>query len=255
MNKIIIDNRENAIFPYLSSLPYTKENLILGDYLISYKDGKNLCIERKTWKDLWSSILDGRFREQRSRLLEWKNNDNFVIYLIEGQLEENQDTCRKTVHRLVLVYHFAVWFSENIEDSAKYLKWLCDQNTLFKESSPLQDQISKLSSSIVKKKKDVQTPHHYLIAFLQSISGISFDIATQIIHDGNHDLKSFISFYSQTEGLALLAEKTYKTKTDKNRKLGKEKAKRILEMIGILNSTNDNDKSLHKNETMENLEI
>lgn len=234
MEKILIDNRESSIFPYLTDLKYEKTNLILGDFMIYYSNNNIICIERKTWKDLWASIIDGRFREQRSRLLEWKNQNNFVIYLIEGSCEENLKTCKSAIHRLSLIYHFMIWFSKDLKESSEYIIWLCNQNNLFKQSSPINDQISELSQSIVKKKKDVKTSNNYLIAFLQSITGISLDIALQII-DNHKSLNDFIEFYKSNEnGLEILSNKMYKIKTDKMRKLGKEKAKRIFENLGIL---------------------
>jgi ERCC4-type nuclease len=233
MEKIIIDNRETSVFDYLSSIKYERNNLILGDFMIYYPNDKIICIERKTWIDLWASILDGRFREQRSRLIEWKNEHNYVIYLIEGVLEENSKICLNAVHRLSLVYKFSIWFTKNIQDSAEYIIWLCKQNNLFKESSSINDQITNLSHSIIKRKKDAKTSDNYLIALLQSIPGMSLDIVLQII-DNHKSLYEFIDFYKKDDGFIILSNKTYQTKTNKPRKLGKEKTKKIFEMLGII---------------------
>lgn len=239
MKKLTIDYREHTIFPYLSSIDYGKENLILGDYLIRYAvEGdisKDICIERKTWKDLWSSICDGRFREQRSRLFQWKDDHHRVIYLIEGTPDENLEICQKSIHRLMLVYQFTVWFSQNAADSARYIQWLCKQETLFNESSPIDVQISELSQSMVKKKKDIQTAESYLVAFLQSIHGISYKTASQLVEAPINDLKTFIETYSGVEGLSLLSNRQIVAQSGKTKALGKDRAKRILDMMGIQN--------------------
>jgi len=90
---LILDYREHKIKEYFDKYDFSKdknlkkiefkvENLDLGDILIK-KDGKIvLIIERKTLQDLYSSINDGRYKEQKVRL---KNNynDSQIVYIIE----------------------------------------------------------------------------------------------------------------------------------------------------------------------------
>lgn len=91
MLEILIDNREtklktlfeNHLFKDKKQTPEIKySNLDLGDIVIK-KEGKILLIfERKSIPDLYSSINDGRYKEQKIRLL-----NNFplknVVYIIE----------------------------------------------------------------------------------------------------------------------------------------------------------------------------
>ena len=91
MLEILIDNREtklktlfeNHLFKDKKQTPEIKySNLDLGDIVIK-KEGKILLIfERKAIPDLYSSINDGRYKEQKIRLL-----NNFplrnVVYIIE----------------------------------------------------------------------------------------------------------------------------------------------------------------------------
>jgi ERCC4-type nuclease len=178
--------------------------------------------------------VDGRFREQRSRLFEWKNEHSHVIYVLEGHakdVDKNQETCHRSLHRLSLVYGFCVWKTVTIQETADYVVWLSRQETLFQESNPIQDQITNLSQSMVKKKKDVKTSRNYLVAFLQSLSGISYDMADQIA-DQHQDMNDFIEMLKK-ENAEHFAKKTYKTKNGKDRKIGKEKSKIIYEILGI----------------------
>jgi crossover junction endonuclease MUS81 len=64
------------------------DNLDIGDYLFKLNDENFIIIERKTIEDLASSIKDGRYREQKSRLLQHFNK-NQIIYIIEGDLLKN----------------------------------------------------------------------------------------------------------------------------------------------------------------------
>lgn len=66
-----------------------KDNISLGDFIWIYKDNEteekyvlDYIIERKKADDLASSILDGRYKEQKYRL---KNSGiTNIIYLYEG---------------------------------------------------------------------------------------------------------------------------------------------------------------------------
>ena len=71
--KIICDYREHSIYNCLvkkiesrknyENIVVEKTNLNIGDFVIG-----RYIIERKTLSDLASSILDGRYKEQSSRL-------------------------------------------------------------------------------------------------------------------------------------------------------------------------------------------
>jgi len=70
-------------------------NLLIGDFVI-LDDIDNLytirlAIERKSIRDLCASITDGRFREQKQRLLDSINDASKVCYLIEGKLNNLSD--------------------------------------------------------------------------------------------------------------------------------------------------------------------
>lgn len=96
---IVIDTRESFFLPLLKSgelarrfpeITFLGQCLETGDFLVN----DQYIIERKTHNDLYSSIIDGRFRTQRERmksfLLSQNQNDKDVasammpIYIIEG---------------------------------------------------------------------------------------------------------------------------------------------------------------------------
>jgi ERCC4-type nuclease len=89
--KIIIDNREAALYneiierdldKYTQQIHITKETLDLGDIHISFPD-KVYVFERKNVPDLLSSIKDGRYKEQKARLLS-NIHLQHLTYIIEG---------------------------------------------------------------------------------------------------------------------------------------------------------------------------
>jgi len=209
MESLEIDMRERGLITALEDrVPYRQENLVIGDLLFMFPGGHKLCIERKTWCDLWSSITDGRFREQRARLLEWSRGCpalHHVLYLIEGKPEDisrghtPKDTCLKTIHRLAILYGFAIWRTKSLKESADYILWVADQKTLFKTiEDTTTTRINDLSNTMAKTKKDIQTPRHYLLAFLQSVSGISSPMALAIAGEVA-SLEDFIRLCRQKE--------------------------------------------------------
>ena len=68
---VIVDNREGKIIAELertTPFEYTKANLDIGDFKFELGK-KKILIERKTVDDLISSIKDGRYKEQKYRLM------------------------------------------------------------------------------------------------------------------------------------------------------------------------------------------
>ena len=82
-----IDNREKDLIPIFqkNNIPFVNENLEIGDILISDDAGNTLIIiERKKYADLSASIKDGRYKEQKERLLHSLSRNVRKIYLLEG---------------------------------------------------------------------------------------------------------------------------------------------------------------------------
>ena len=90
---LLIDNREQKLIPFLPE--FTARQLELGDIIIDSSNHK-IIFERKTIPDFNASLKDGRYRNQKLRLLEWKNNseENIkkdVIYILEEKLGDYKD--------------------------------------------------------------------------------------------------------------------------------------------------------------------
>ena len=78
--ELLIDNRETKIKEHFKNKDYvTIENLELGDIIFKYNNEIVLIIERKTLSDLAASIKDGRYNEQKKRLLSNYAKDYFNL--------------------------------------------------------------------------------------------------------------------------------------------------------------------------------
>lgn len=70
-------------------------NLKLGDYAIMIQNKLAMVFERKTWKDLASSISDNRAKTQSARLMELARSGTRCYFLIEGNAYNSDD---KEIH-------------------------------------------------------------------------------------------------------------------------------------------------------------
>ncbi len=77
-----MDARERSLIQVLGK-EIEVRTLEVGDILCEYEDGSFWIAERKTADDLAASIHDGRWKEQKDRLLK---SGGRVIYIIEGDL-------------------------------------------------------------------------------------------------------------------------------------------------------------------------
>jgi ERCC4-type nuclease len=94
---IKVDIREQEMFklikyyleisPSYKNITIVSENLPLGDVIICDENNiERMIIERKSIRDLSSSIKDGRYEEQSYRLNGTPFSNHNIIYLIEGDL-------------------------------------------------------------------------------------------------------------------------------------------------------------------------
>lgn len=121
---LIIDNREKDLKSVFKEAEF--KNLDLGDIQINYiKDGKEeifLLIERKTMSDLIASVNDGRYREQKKRLLESGIPKERIMYLLEGS-SDNIPGHFKTLFGMIINTLF--------RDQLKVLRFINVEETIY----------------------------------------------------------------------------------------------------------------------------
>jgi ERCC4-type nuclease len=188
--------RDNITFYFKIS------NLIIGDFIIKKNnnldcndpDSVRACtrhdpdsvwacpdliyyiIERKTISDLSSSIIDGRFREQKERL-SLSNSD--IIYIIEGHLNKitnkgiSKKILKSSIINLQIKHEFKVFKTENEIDTLEYLL------LLYKKINDTGDEGDfKQIKPVTLKKKN--TSCSIYINQLMMINGVSKTIAEKI---------------------------------------------------------------------------
>lgn len=134
--KLLIDYRENKFIDKNEKVQNNVEivNLDLGDF--QFVDGENtrikMIIERKTINDLAASIKDGRYLEQKNRLLSYRNNNPHVkiAYILEGQYSfsplftasnMNNKTLSGSIINSMLRDNIHIWTVKNEEETKHIL--------------------------------------------------------------------------------------------------------------------------------------
>jgi len=132
-NKILItiDARETSIYNdiierdldnYKERVQINSENLLLGDIHITYENITHI-FERKTLQDLQASILDGRYKEQKARLLS-TTPQKYITYIIEGDniLSPNSYSKNKSMIQSAYLHtlfrdNIRIIYTKNIEET------------------------------------------------------------------------------------------------------------------------------------------
>jgi len=133
---LVVDTREHAVidalkqklelYPDLFTLDVRPLNL--GDWELYYGDQLLFIWERKTFRDLLSSIKDGRYAEQSYRLLH-NYEPSKVIYLIEGIFSQLQPIEKQTVvscmTSISLIKKMHLWRTTHVQDTVEQLLMCC----------------------------------------------------------------------------------------------------------------------------------
>ena len=96
------------------------ENISPADFWIGTKEWPQfIMIERKTFDDFHSSLIDRRLEQQRNRMLEekWAKKTHFIGFLLEGEPKNRRVTYRKldgAIENLICKYGCFVLFSQDL---------------------------------------------------------------------------------------------------------------------------------------------
>ena len=196
---ITIDNRETKIFSeiisrdldkYKDKIIIQKEQLDIGDIHIKFNDIIYIY-ERKTVNDLLASIKDGRYKEQKTRLLTSLSSQVNINYIIEGDTitSLNHSINQKTLTSIYLnsIYRdkINVFFTLNICETVTFLLLLStkmiDKPENFSNSDNNNNNQEYIDICKIKTKKNANIDKDtcYLLQ-LSQIPSISKEIAKKI---------------------------------------------------------------------------
>jgi ERCC4-type nuclease len=226
---IVLDSRERGLIEIMPT--QSIQQLPVGDIWIQASGQTILVIERKTTADFEASFLDGRYREQRTRLLAYcAENKAKALYILEGGLDGRKQklersALQKLVHRLLLRYGVSVFFTKDLQDTAATIQLLCDQ--IVDDPKVFEgEQLSYTDVQHVTKKANKDDPKAFAVGALQGCPGISQKGALAIWE------------YCKGSWLQLLetSEKDFADIKVGERRLGPAVAKRVWKLFHEINT-------------------
>ena len=218
---IVLDCRESQLIALLPSL--STQQLPVGDIWIGSPETTEhgVVIERKTVADLESSLTDGRYREQRTRLLAFcAEKKARALYILEGSLQTIQPPKKRVLWqvltRLSLRYGVGVLYTTSVRETADLVEVIAYQLSQDRNCFKA-DTLSYSDVTSFTKKGNKDDSENYFLAAMQQCNGVSLEKARAILQS----VKGFQGLLAMSE--ADLANISIKDK----RHLGPVLAKRI----------------------------
>ena len=227
----VVDTRERDLIPLLH--PWPVRAIPVGDIWIGLSGegirAGGIVAERKTTNDLEASILDGRYREQRTRLTTYcQQNGARPLYIIEGPMDRlwgklTQETLQKYLNRLALRYGVAVMHTTTLQNTANLCQLLAEQISaepaVFMATDPAA--LTYSSTVSVSKRGNKEDPKNFAACALQGCPGISATAADALL----------TAFGNSFKGVMAAEESALAGVQISKRKLGPAIAKRLFTLL------------------------
>jgi ERCC4-type nuclease len=229
----ILDTRESDLIKILDGAEV--KQLPVADVWIGVDSetktslSEGIIAERKSIADLEASILDGRYREQRGRILSYcQENNTRPLYILEGSLASGSGRLEKSalikfINRLVLHYQIAVIRTSSVQETAEVIKALDQQ---WNETDP-QKSIKKKTDSVkvtdglhIQKKVNASDHKQFAISCLAQCPGVSVKIA-----------EALIDIFGSLKGVIEAPVKDIEVVKVGTRKVGPVVSKRLSEIL------------------------
>jgi DNA excision repair protein ERCC-4 len=219
--RIVVDERErkSGIPDLLKSVGLNIEmkTLPVGDYIVA----PETVVERKSIRDLLSSVFDGRLFDQCSRLKEHFQNP---IVLVEGNVDEIEEITDNplifygAISAVVIDFKIPIIPTPSAAHTAKLLVSLCSRKDI-----PKGPYLKK-----IKKSSDLQKQQ---LSVLCSLPGIGDKFAVRMLEKFGTPLRVFTATTTElakVEGLGDARAKKIKTMLDSKSKLLKKSNQKTL---------------------------
>lgn len=241
---IKFDNREKELIKILETKGYNMilENLDLGDIQFLDLTTKEIIIiiERKTLSDLSSSIKDGRYKEQKERMIHSIKKNTRKIVLIEGTDYENFSLPLTTLNSVIINTlirdNIHIHLTKDKNETIQFIENIILQlpkyfDDLKKEIVLGEEKIFTSMHNCKTSKKENLTKEICFRNMLAQISGISTTSA-QIYVDKYKNMENFIFQLKKecNDDKAKIIETLANEKCN-NRRVGEKLAEKIVLFI------------------------
>jgi ERCC4-type nuclease len=242
MYKLYIDCRERHLIELFEAdvCDCTIKSLDIGDILITDENEKVYCIiERKSIKDLNASLKDGRYKEQKNRLIN-NFNKKHILYILEDYVSFESLDDKKlesaVIHSLFRD-EIKFVFSRNLTDTYHIVNSIFDRVVknphYFEVSTESAGDVAQIEQkpyfnmTTIKKSSndDVRSIQKHMFC---QIPGISEQTATSLCDHYGGLYKMIVSFQDKTEDVISRELNTLKCN---NRKISKRVVDNIIKYI------------------------
>jgi len=221
MINIVIDNRESQLIELFSkqteilkekNIEWSTQTLEIGDVMIHNNEGSiNYLFERKTLSDLAGSIKDGRYREQKMRMLS-KYASTKITYILE-EISTNELWSSASASHIMGISKIAfgsfiihtmlrdgvhVYISKNTEETSLFIMGIAyrmiKHPELFEDIKQDSESVTYTDVCKIKTKKQENiTPEICCILQFGQIPGISSKLAKVIMeHTNSKSMREWI---------------------------------------------------------------
>lgn len=187
--RVDTNSAEDAVFQALLAIggsnEVTRQRLDVGDILVCRGDTR-ICLERKRWSDLSASICDGRYHEQKMRML--PSETQRYAYVVEGELATWDGHCRGMAQRCmwaalvktVLRDSIPVFHTQRPADTASLCMYIASQleHEAFEEAGGARHAIAGVKP---RKRDNLKEPQAVMRAMLCVIPGMSMKKAAAVV--------------------------------------------------------------------------
>lgn len=219
-------------------IEFLKHALPMGDIWIELPNQKILVIERKQLSDFMTSFYTHRYQEQRSRLEEWSQQEGHdVLWLLELPTHyeykhaDEYSKIQQILVKQVWEKKTQVWTTWGTEGTCTFIFHLIPIFFLQQDGGERLDIENNLHQAIrpIRKRSDALSPRFLLIHLLQTIPGISIQMAETIVGECTC-VSEFISNYNIDQ----TASQMYTSKSgSKPRKIGQAIANKIFHFLFV----------------------
>ena len=185
---MILDSREHGLktlLPESLSATLPVGDIWIGLSLSDSVEKNGLIIERKSIADLESSILDGRYREQRSRCMAFATEKSASLaYIIEGAMQGGRmptSALLKHITRLCIRYHIPVLRTGSLQETADLCKLLEEQWTQDKDVFEQPATLSYVETRGSTRQANTDDPEVFATSVLSCCRGVSVSIAQELL--------------------------------------------------------------------------
>lgn len=234
--EIWLDHREMELKRTMVDTFIFAKQLEIGDVLFAHMQNIVVVFERKTASDLSSSIIDGRYLEQKARLQAFSTTHCVpVVYILEGcsMIRHNDERLSATSlsalkTSMLFDPDIKVVYTDDVQQTVEFLR------RAFRHFSSNIDKIecpkATLDDIMCMKKNRLITSANLFRLQLSQIPGVSIKLSQLIASTFSNSAVTFFEELAR-DGREAMEQRIATLQTRTNRTIGAKNARKILQYI------------------------